>query len=87
MRSILLDKNFNNLSALEKMFLLSKSGDYVDMKVNCNETIILYAVGRKFYELCFCNVTNRPVYVEEIASDKLVKNYVNTSGLSEDIFN
>ena len=86
-KSVIVNKNFHNLSALEKMFFLSKCGDFVDMKVHCNETTILYSVNKAFYELCFCNVTNRPIYVQEIKAAKVIKDYVNPSGFSEDIFN
>ncbi len=82
MKQIVFDNNFYKLSTLEKAFFISKCGDYVDMKINCNETLVLYAMGMKFYELSFCNVTNRVIFVQEVTVEKAFENYIDAIAIS-----
>jgi len=70
-------EKLKNFSTLGKAFFVTQYGTYVDMKLNCNETIILYSVGSKFYELHYCNVTNTIGVVKVIELEAAAVEYAN----------
>jgi len=70
-------QKLKKISTRSKAFFITQNGSFVDMKLNCTETIILYSVGAKFYELCYCNVTNTIVAIKVVELETAASEYVN----------
>jgi hypothetical protein len=71
----MLHEEFNNMPIFNQAMQIWLKGNIIDKRNLHNQTIVLYALGKKFYEISYRKEDHVILKVEEIATDKVLLIY------------